>query len=230
MESTQFDARQMIPRYLAGQLPVKERDAFERALSERPDLRDETEHFLKFREGLARLHDRGELDSLMQGPVPRRWQPYAAAAAVAIVTFGGLLWFQASSRTPAVLALSPKGFTTAGRETPSILGSYILARTRGGAPGIEVSASQGPGAIELRVLPSALSQSLHYSVQVSRLGGSASGASIGQIDAGSAAPDGYVTIYLNSRQLTPGDYEVSLGPSTISGTTAERDRFSIRVR
>jgi len=53
---------------------------------------------------------------------------------------------------------------------------------------------------------------------------------MGQIDAGSAAPDGYVTVYLDSQKLTPGDYEVLLAPSTAIGTTSEGDRFVIRVR
>jgi hypothetical protein len=230
MESTQFDLRHMIPHYLAGQLPAKEGNAFERALSEQPDLRDETEQILKFKEGLARLHERGELDALMHSPTPRRWLTYAAAAAVAIVTFGGLLWLQVSNRAPTMLALSPKEFATRGHEAPSVLGSYMLARTRGGAPGTEVKAPQVPGAIEFRVLPSALSTNVHYNVRVSRIGGSTNGTIVGQIDAGLASPDGYVTIYLDSQQLTPGDYEVSLAPSAGRGATDEGDRFVLRVR
>ncbi len=219
----------MISRYLAGQLPANECDAFERALSEQPDLRDATEQILKFKEGLARLHERGELDALMRSHSPRRWLPYAAAAALAILALGGLLWLQISSRAPAMLALSPQTFVTRGDNAPSILGSYLLARTRGGESGTEVKAPQSPGAIELRLLPSALSMDVHYSVRVNRLGESANGKIVGQIDAGSAAPDGYVTIYLDAQQLRPGDYEVSLAPSAANGATAAGDHFLIRV-
>jgi len=117
---------------------------------------------------------------------------------VAIFTFGALLWLQVSNRAPAILALSPQDFATRGHKAPSILGSYMLARTRGGAPGTEVEVPQAPGAIELRLLSSALSADVHYSIRVSRVGESANGTIIGQIDAGSAAPDGYVTAYLDS--------------------------------
>jgi len=220
----------MISRYLAGQLPAKESDAFERALSEQPDLCNETDHVLRFKEGLARLHERGELDVLLQTPIPRRWLPYATAAITVIVALGTLLWFQVSIRAPVVLALSPNEIPTRGHETTSILGSYMLARTRGGAPGAEVKAPQVPGAIELRVLPSGLSPDVNYRVRVSRLGGSANGTIIGQIDTGSAGPDGYVRIYLDSQQLMPGDYEVLLTPSANNMATAEGDRFVIRVR
>src|ERR1700688_2739021 len=230
MESTQIDARHVIPLYLAGQLPAKERDAFERVLSEQPELRDQIEQILRFKEGLARLHDRGELDALMRAHARRRWLPYAAAASVAIVTLGGLLWSQVSSRAPAFLALSPQGFAIHGHAAPSILGSYVLARERGGAPRTELKAPQVPGAIELRVLPSTLSTDVHYSVRVSGIGDSGNGRIIGRIDAGSVAPDGYLTIYLDSQQLTPGDYEVSLAPSATSATAANSDRFVIRVR
>lgn len=229
MQSTQTDARHMISRYLAGQLPANECDAFERALSEQPDLRDATEQILRFKEGLTRLHERGELDALMRSPSPRRWLPYAAAAALAILALGGLLWLQISSRAPAMLALSAKAFVTRGENMPSIVGSYLLARTRGGEASTEVKATQSRGAIELRLLPSALSMDVHYSVRVNRLGESASGTIVGQIDAGPAAPDGYVTVYLNSQQLRPGDYEVSLAPSAASGATAAGDHFVIRV-
>src|SRR5882672_12471645 len=147
MVSTQIDARNVIPLYLTGQMPANESDALERALSEEPELRDEMDRILRFKEGLTRLHERGELDSLIRAPARRRWLPYAAAAGVAIFTFGALLWLQVSNRAPAILALSPQDFATRGHKAPSILGSYMLARTRGGAPGTEVEVPQAPGAI-----------------------------------------------------------------------------------
>ena len=220
----------MISRYLAGHLPVTESEAFERALSEQPELRDQVDQHLRFKEGLARLHERGELDTLIRETAPRRWLPYAAAAALTIVTFGGLIWFQVSSRAPALLALSPTEFATPGHESPSIVGTYTLARMRGESPDIKVTAPRSPGAIEFRVLPSTLSTDVRYNVRINRLGESKGGASIGRIDAGAAGPDGYVTVYLNSQKLTPGDYEVSLSPSAMAEPATEIDRFTIRVR
>jgi len=219
----------MISQYLAGQLPANESDAFERSLSEQPDLRDATEQILKFKEGLARLHERGELDALLRAPSPRRWLPYAAAAALAIVALGGLLWSQLSSRAHAMLALSPQAFETRGNAAHSIVGSYLLARTRGGEPLVEVAPTPSSGAIELRILPSSLPSNVRYSVRLNRLGDSGAGATVAQIDAGPAAPDGYVTVYVDSGQLKAGDYEASLLPAPENGAIAEGDRFVIRV-
>src|SRR5712691_3507721 len=110
MESTQIDARHVIARYLAGQLPDDESDAFERALSERPELRDQTEQTLRFKEGLARLQERGELAALLQPSARNRWLPYAAAAALATVALGTFLWFNLPRSSSALLARSPSEF------------------------------------------------------------------------------------------------------------------------
>jgi len=75
MDRTQIDAEQVVARYLAGRLPATESDAFERYVSEHPEICNELEQTLKFREGLARLRERGELDALLQEPRPRRWLP-----------------------------------------------------------------------------------------------------------------------------------------------------------
>ena len=229
MASTPIDMNRTISRYVAGHLPAEEAEAFERALSEQPDLRDATEHMLRFKEGLARLNQRGQLAALMRDPAPRRWLPYAAAAALAMVTLGGLLWLQLSSSTPVVLALSPKAFATRGREAPAILRSFILARTRGEAPGVDLEAARSPGAIELRILPSTLTTGAQYNVQVGRHGLSGNGAIVGRFNAIAPAPDGYITLYLNAQKLTRGTYDVLLALSSPDGVHAEVDRFDIRV-
>jgi len=167
----QIEAVQMVPRYLAGQLSASESAAFERALSEQPDLCSQIEQILKFKEGLSRLQERGQLDPLLQAPALPRWLPYATAAALAMVALGALLWWQMRGPAPESLALSPNAFVARGHEPPSILGTYVLARTRGQVPGADVNAPHTRGAIELRILPSAYSPEAHYSVLLTRLGG-----------------------------------------------------------
>jgi hypothetical protein len=39
-----------------------------------------------------------------------------------------------------------------------------------------------------------------------------------------------VTIYMNSLQFAPGDYELSLALAASTGTNGPADRFRIRVR
>src|SRR5438309_3652689 len=211
MESTQLDPGQVIARYLAGQLPA--------------------EQILRFKEGLARLQERGELAALLQAPAPRRWLPYAAAAAIvaatAIVALGALLWLNLSGPATSLLARSPGEFAAYQGQPPPIIGTYVLARTRGSASATDVIVPRTGGAIELRVLPSY--PAAGYSARIRHLDPPAD-TIIGQIDAGAVAPDGYVTVYLDSRQLTPGDYEVSLARPAGPGASGTTDRFVIRVR
>ena len=213
-------------RYLAGQLTPAEQDAFERALAERPELREQTEEVLKLREGLARLRERGELDALLRATA-RPWVAYAAAAAVAIITLVGLAWFYSSATPPKLLALSPAQFVSGGHAPAPVAGSYVLARTRGSLPATELRRG---GLIEIRALPSVLSSSVSYRARLTANDGTAGGRLLGQVDAGRAAGDGYITFYLDSAQLAPGDYEVSLTPTDAAGPDSKADRFPIRVR
>jgi hypothetical protein len=232
MDSARIDDDQVVARYLAGQLSSEERDAFERSLCECPEICKEVERTLKFKEGLARLHERGELDALLRTPSAARWRPYAAAAVMAVLTLGALQWFYPRSSPTAVLALSSSDLGGPHGEPPAIRGIYELARTRGASPITDVKLPGKPGAIELRVVPSESSPSAQYLVRLRHLSPLASGIVTDQIDAGPAAPDGYVTIYVNTSQLSSGDYEVSLNyiVTTATATQPEPDRFVIRVR
>jgi hypothetical protein len=226
MESTQPDTEHVIPRYLAGQLSARESEEFERALSERADLCDETEQVLKFKEGLTRLRERGELDELLRARSVDRWLSYAAAAAVVIFCLATLVWFYLPRGSSTVLALSPGQFAS-GHPAPPVLGTYVLARTRGSTATAEVTRA---GLVELRILPSVLSPTIAYRAQVRHLEGAGGGRSVAQIDAGSATADGYVTLYLDSSQLQSGEYEILLAPASSAGVQAEGDQFTLRVR
>jgi hypothetical protein len=225
MASTQPEAEDLVPRYLAGQLTPAESEAFERALSERAELRDQTEQALKLKEGLARLHERGELDALLRAPARPRWLPYAAAAAVAMISLATLAWLYLPRSASSLLALSPQQLASGQRPLP-VVGSYVLARMRGTAPVTELGRA---GVVELRVLPSMLSSAVSYRAQIRTGDGTVRGRVVGEVDAGRAAADGYVTLYLDAGQLPPGDYEVSLSPST-AGPDAQADRFPLRLR
>lgn len=227
MDTTQMDAEQVIVPYLAGGLPADESDAFEQYVSENPGICAEIEQTLKFKEGLARLRERGELDGLLRAPAPRRWVSYAAAASVALVIVAGLLWLQLRSAAPAILFRAPGELAARQHQTVTIRGSYVLARTRGSASVTDVSLPSQPGAIELRIVPSGASSDVHYSVGLRQLHGAAAPT---KIEAGPVAADGYVTVYVDSSQLKPGDYEVSLTPLVSDASLTESDSFVIRLK
>jgi hypothetical protein len=230
MDATQMDAEPVIASYLAGRLPESESDAFEQYVSDHPEICREIEQTLRFKEGLARLRERGELNALLRTAAPRRWIPYAAAASVALATLAGVLWLQLRGPATEMLFLSPNEVAARHHEPAAILGSYVLARTRGSAGVAEVRLPARAGAIELRIVPSGVSPETRYSVSFNRLNGSAAGSRLGLVDAGPAAPDGYVTIYVDGSQLTRGDYEVTLTSAVPKGTNTVSDRFVVRVQ
>ena len=229
MHSSDIDVTHTIARYLAGRLPAGEAEAFEQRVAEQPELRVGIEQTLRFREGLARLQERGELGALVGAPAARRWLPYAAAAAVLVAIVGALLWLQPRAPAVPVLARSVSALAADRGAPPSIVGSYVLARTRGGAAALDVPVPQTPGALELRIAPTLFSPKNNYAVTLARGAGPAA-VSLARIDAGTASPDGYVTVYLDSRRLTAGDYELSLALLYPEGTRADSDRFVIRVK
>jgi hypothetical protein len=219
----------VIASYLAGRLPASESDAFEQAVADHPDVCRAVEQTLKLQEGLARLRERGELSTLLRAPAPRRWIAYAAAASVALATLASVLWLQLRGPAAATLVLSPTGVAARHHALAAIRGTYVLARTRGSAGVVDVRLPTEAGLIELKIVPSDVSAETRYSVRLRRLAGSAGGENLGQIDAGPAASDGYVTVYVDSTHLTRGEYEVSV-TGFAPRTDAESDRFVIRVR
>jgi len=228
MEPTQIDAERLIGRYLAGQLAAHESDAFEQAVSERPELREKTEQLLKLREGLARLREQGELDALLRTPARGRWLSYAAVAAVTAAALGFVLWLNRPLAMP-LLASSAGELAGSRLESPPVLHSYVLARTRGGIAATDVGGGKTASLIELRAVPSALPAGARYTVQVRHLDGPERGVIVGRIGRLLAAPDGYVTTYLNLSMLEPGNYELSLTPSPADAASPEADRFVIRL-
>jgi hypothetical protein len=227
MDANQMNA-DVIASYLAGRLPASESDAFEQAVADHPEICRAVEQTLKFKEGLARLRERGELSALLRAPAPRRWIPYAAAASVALATLASVLWLQLRNPTAAMLFLSPG--EVASRHGGAAIGrSYVLARTRGIAGAADLSLPAGSGPIELRIVPSSLSPGTHYSARLNRLDGSMGSKSLSQTDAGTVGPDGYVTIYVDGSQLLAGEYELSLTPAVVAGANSDSDRFVIRV-
>jgi anti-sigma factor RsiW len=220
-----LDREHAIALYLAGQLPPAEREAFERDLPENAELRDQIELFLKLKEGLARLSERGELAALLRKPARPSWLPYATAATVTMLFLAALAWLYRPGAPSNVLAMSPQQFVAADHPPPAIGASDVLARLR---DGVAVTELKRAGVIELRVVASV--PSVRYRAQVRARGGVTGGRILGQLDTGPSGPDGYVTFYLDSGQLAPGDYEISLSPLMTASPEPPADRFSIRLR
>src|SRR5258707_8902658 len=106
MDAKLIAERQVIERYLAGQLSDAEADAYEARLELQPELARAVEQIARMKTGFAVLERRGELAKLLAHPVapPIRRAPWlAAAAAVFVGAIGFLVFRQAEAPAPATL-------------------------------------------------------------------------------------------------------------------------------
>jgi hypothetical protein len=199
-------------------------------MSEHPEARQQIEETLKFKEGLARLRERGELDGLVRAAPARRWFPYAAAAAVAALTLATALWWEVRGARSEVLVRSPADLATHPRHAPSIVGSYVLARTRGVQRAADVDLPPGAGVIELRLLPSRMLAGTRYTVTLKPLEVAVGNGQEAQLDAGPAGSDGYVKVYLDRGRLAAGNYQLSLAPGDHQPRDSDSDHFVVRLQ
>ena len=92
MDTNHIADRQVIERYLAGQLSDAEADAFERDLEAHPALARDVEQVARMKTGFAVLQRRGELAKLLAQPVaPRQRRTAWVATAAAVVLAVGFM-------------------------------------------------------------------------------------------------------------------------------------------
>lgn len=221
MDRQYIDDHHIVARYLADQLTDAEREAFEDYYLEHPEMLREIEATARFKSGLARLQDSGDLAELMK-PTPwyAEWR-YLAVAAVAIVVIGIALYF----RTPAPPLMAANLAELDG--PTSIASSHALLRRRGSAFDAEVTLPSDGDAIALRVLPEFGTSDSRYRIALARIDSDDKKDRLAEVEHLPADDDGMVTIYLNAPRIAPGDYEVTIAnDDTVSNQVS---RFLVRV-
>jgi hypothetical protein len=229
MDRSQIDAEHMVARYLAGQLSAADEVSFEGYAAQHPEIFRNVESTLRLKEGLAMLRDRGELQVLLR---QRDWRaPFAAAAAAVLllITLGIWAWWHVPSRA-LILAGSPAEFVGDPKRPLPIAGTYGLIQTRGQGSGVEIMVPVKRSAIQIRVLPSVFAEHGRYHASLERVQGSGGKAVVGEIGGLVAAEDRFVTLYLDSSRLTPGDYEITLARADAESPATDADRFRLRAK
>jgi hypothetical protein len=229
MDRSHIDAEHMVARYLAGQLSAADEMSFEGYAADHPEVFRDVESTLRLKEGLAVLRDRDELQTLMRH---RDWRvPFAAAAAAVLllVTLGIWAWWHVPSRT-LILAGSPAEFVGDPSRPLPVAGTYGLIRSRGQGSAVEIAVPAQRSAIQIRVLPSEFAERGPYRASLERGEGNGGKAVVGEIGGLVAADDRFVTLYLDSSRLTPGDYEITLVRADAASPATEADRFTLRMK
>jgi len=172
MDAKLISERQVIERYLAGQLSDAEADAFEQTLEAHPEFARDVERVARLKTGFAVLQRRGELAKLLAQPVapPNRRPVWVAAAAAVVLTLGFLAFRQSEMpAAPATLLAASLDKLSSRSESPiPLLASVALARARGMGADAELKASvTAPGAAELE-LSTGAEPGTHYAIDLSR--------------------------------------------------------------
>lgn len=230
MDRQRVEDEQLVARYLASQLDETTAAAFEQHYLQNPDVVKDIERTLRLREGLAILQERGELAQLVQGR-PRWHIPASLAAGLVMMLVGVWIWVSHSAISPVTSTLA--ALRTSDSRPLSVISTHVLARVRGGNSATQIALPRERGAIELRMVPSALGEGTRFTVELRRLPASQSDSetSLGKTAVVQGPDEAVVTAYLDSARLTPGRYAVELIPEHggIESSTT-RDRFELEIR
>lgn len=229
MDRQRIEKDHIVARYLAGQLNEAERSEFESYYADHREVVKDIERTLRLREGLAVLHERGELEPLVRAR-PRAAWPMALglAAALGVLAVGVWLWVSQGTVTPIVNTLA--ALQDRSGAPLSVASSHVLVRLRGPSSDVAIPLPHERGAIELRILPSAHTENGSFRVLLGQLDAADAIAPLGDTRAQASAEDGFVTTWLDSAGLSTGRYVVELIPAGGEAAGLPSDRFVIELR
>ncbi|HWK73293.1 MAG TPA: hypothetical protein VNQ81_03410 [Povalibacter sp.] len=212
-------------RYLANQLPEDERTAFEERLLTDPQALRELEATARFKLGLAKLRRNGRLADLVQEQPPAgRWL-YGVAAAVAALMIGiGVLRWTGDAKPMLTAELS--ALVDSSGNPLHLVNTYAVFHARGSVRTTIIELPASRQAIQLRVLPDvATPQATAYRASLQRLADDGHVEPAATLEGLRPAGDGYITIFIDSQRMTPGDYQLSVSNDADMAATT----FGIRA-
>lgn len=236
MDRQYIDDHHIVARYLADQLSDREREAFELYFLDHPDIVKDLEAAARFKTGLLQLQDTGELADLMAARPWYRQQRFAGYAATLAAVLFGVYSIAPSLMTSGVRPASPllapslSELRSVRGERLAVAGSYQILRTRGRPVDAAIELPAAAAAIELRILPEFEAQPAHYRIVLSRTNEEGTMAIVGETDGLVPARDGFVTAFVDSRRLQPGEYELVLWGDRDTDARDVNSMFTLGVR
>jgi hypothetical protein len=206
-----IDDHHVVARYLADRLSDEERTAFEAYYLEHPEVLAELEATARFKVGLARLRERGELEAI----VTKRRAAFSAsrwaiAASVALVALASVLWITVSHRAPSMLAASPQALVGTEGAPLAIVATYSIMRTRGVEFDATIDVSAEPAQIRLRVYPEFKTASGTYDVHLSSFDGNNVATEVARLERVQPNDSGMIDLYVNSAALSATQYRLGV--------------------
>lgn len=220
-----IDEHQVLERYLAEQLSDQERDEFENYYAENPEILRDLQAVAGIKTGAALLRQSGELKALTTARSAPRWRTgLALAASVLIAVVASNYWLRSGTSHPVVLA----GDLGAFESRLSIAATYQVQRTRSDVDAM-VTLPQGSQAIKLRIRPIFESPPARFKVELLSIAtNSDARTSLASAEKLGLDADGFIIVYLDSRQIRPGSYELRVAADA-AGANLASNEFLIEV-
>ena len=209
--------------YVAGRLSEDETRSFEDRLARDPALVHELEQWLRLREGLEHLWDKGYFNaSAAPRLAPRAaWLPAVLAAGIAAVA--AFVWLRPHAAAPALLSATPPVMHGAAA-TASVTAHFTFVTMRGrDTPDLNLPRD---GLIELQAKPM-VGDSGSYRLELSRATDGKRPVPLAVISAG-RSQDGYVHAYADAARLEPGSYVLRVEAQNAAPALAESFYFNLR--
>jgi hypothetical protein len=229
MDRRYIDDHHIVARYLADRLTDEEREAFEAYYLEHPEVVQELEAAARFKVGLMRLRDTGELAQLLQPTKRPRWPYFAAAAAVAALAIGAFLIIDRTPAAHPILAATVEALRGRGGNAPPLTRDYAVLRTRGSAVDAEIPLPPVGEALELRVLPEFTARPARYRVRLFRMSADDSLQSVAELGGLTPEADSFVSLFVDHARLEPGQYRLAIAGDPDTDARAKENAFILRM-
>ena len=230
MDRRYIDDNHVVARYLADRLTDEEREAFEAYYLEHPDVVQELEAAARFKVGLMKLRDTGELEQLLQRARRPQWHYFAAAAAIAALAIGAFLIVDRAPSTHPILAATVDTLRGVGGNPPTLTREYAVLRTRGSAIDAEIPLPPPGEALELRVLPEFTPRPMHYRVELFRVSADDSLQSVAELGGLTPEADSFVSLFVDHMRLRPGQYRLTITGDRDTDARAKENAFILRMQ
>ena len=230
MDRQYIDDHHVVARYLANRLTDEEREAFEAYYVEHPDIVQEMEAAARFKVGLMKLRESGELTKLMQRDQRPQWHYIAAAAAIAALALGVFLVLERTPVTHPILAATADVLHGANGNPPELIGEYAILRTRGSSVDAEIMLPALGAALELRVLPEFTARPERYRVHLFRMSADDSLLSVAELGGLVPEPDNFVSVFVDGARLQPGQYRLAISGDPDTDARDKESAFILRMK
>jgi hypothetical protein len=230
MDRRYIDEHHVVARYLADRLTDEEREAFEAYYVEHPDVVQELEAAARFKVGLMKLRETGELKQLLQREKRPQWHYFAAAAAIAALAVGVFLVIDRTPAAHPIVAATVDALHGKDGNPLTLTREYAILRTRGSAVDAEIALPTSAEALELRVLPEFTARPERYRVHLFRMSADDSLQSVAELGALVPEPDNFVSIFVDAARLQPGQYRLTITGDPDTDARDKESAFMLRMK